>query len=356
MTRATKLLLGGAIVVLLGVTLLVGLGFDIPGPKIREKLGLVEKQRDAEPPCDPRTADDRTPDRPGPAKGRWRKEHPIPFGTDELRAAALAGRIYLAGGHSRDSASIARVDEFDPRTGRYERLPDMPQRLDHVAMVSHGDSIFVIGGWTDSIPTNQVWRYSTKARRWTEVASMHVSRGSPAAAVVDGRIYVAGGAPANTAKPHSSVEVYDIGADRWEFAPDIPTASHHNAAAVVGGQIYVVGGRTPGNFSLDAIQRLDPGRGNWTKLPPLPAGSGGLAAVEHDGRLIAIAGGDDPEGWVTSAVWQFDPNTEAWRRLPDLPIARHGHAAAVANGRIYVFGGSPCAGFGLTGDVRSLDP
>jgi N-acetylneuraminic acid mutarotase len=181
--------------------------------------------------------------------------------------------------------------------------------------------------------------------------------------VVADRLYAVSGAPRTFpelgAKPYSSLEIYDFRSGRWTPGPPIPTARHHTAAAVVAGKLYVAGGRVPDDFSDNAFERLDPRSGHWEKLPPLPLGAGGLAAVAARGKVVVIGGDDERNwtagrGWVTGSTWSFDPARSRWRRLPDLGVPRHAHAAAVAAGRIYVFGGATCPGFGRTDAAESL--
>ena len=174
-------------------------------------------------------------------------------------------------------------------------------------------------------------------------------------------LYVASGVTQGKLEgdPSATVEIFDLEQGRWLAAPDLPTPRHHSGAAVLDGKLYVAGGRRPGDFSLDAFERFDPDHNEWEALPPIPQGTGGPAVVATDEEVLVIGGGDDMgEGergpWVTRAAWAFDPDQERWRRLPNLHVARHGHAAAVSGDRVYVFSGSPCPGYGMTSSVESL--
>jgi N-acetylneuraminic acid mutarotase len=141
----------------------------------------------------------------------------------------------------------------------------------------------------------------------------------------------------------------------------MPTGRHHTAAAVLDGKLYVAGGRQVGDLSLDAFEAFDPETGDWSALAPLPEGVGAPALSAVGGRLVLTGGGDDTNwreggGWTTGAVWEYDPGADRWERLPDLRTARHGHASATLGDRVYVFRGAPCAGYGLTAETESLQP
>jgi len=353
---ATRRGLGIVVMGVLGLLLLVvlsGLGPNLPGPKLREIIGV------AEPPpvlkaCVPKPSGVRGPPSPKPAGGRWRRLPDAPYERDEVRAAAVGDTVFLANGHGPKTESIGRVETFDVRTRRYGRAPSTPVPLDHAGMVTYGGEIYVVGGYENGESSNRLFRYSPRSRRWSELPGMRVARGGMVAEVVGNRLYVAGGAEETDKEPTSIVESYSFASEEWRAEPDMPTPSQHVAGASLDGKLYAIGGRNPGDLSLDLFERFDPASGRWERLPALPFGSGGLAATATGDRVIAIAGGDDDEGWVTPAVWAFDPGAGRWSRLPDLRVPRHGHAATAARGQLLVFGGAPCARYGRTGAAESL--
>jgi hypothetical protein len=350
-----------AAAIVLGAVTVTGFGPSLPGPNVRELLGLTEK-RPTITECVPSAGRTRTPALPRPAHGSWRAEPPSPEARAELKAATLNGKIYLVGGQGPGGRSLATVVAFDPRTRRYEQVPDMPARIDHPLVTTHEGALYVVGGYVDSEPTGRAWRYAPGAG-WKELPDLDAGRGGLAGGVIQDRLFAVAGAPRTfpevRARPYASVEIYDLASGRWTTGPPIPTARHHTAASVLEGRLYVAGGRAPGEFSSSAFERYDPRSEKWEKLPALPMGSGGLELVTAGGSIVAI-GGDDEDGlyegrgWVTGAVWAFDPGRSDWRRLPDLRTPRHALAAAVAHGRIYAFEGSPCPGFGRISDAESL--
>ena len=65
------------------------------------------------------------------------------------------------------------------------------------------------------------------------------------AAVVNGKIYLMGGAGADN-KPFASVQVYDPATGTWAARANMPTARALFGASAVGGTIYAVGGTIVG--------------------------------------------------------------------------------------------------------------
>jgi len=76
--------------------------------------------------------------------------------------------------------------------------------------------------------------------------------------VVNGRIYVIGGAPAWVAVL-SAVEEYDSLDNRWVKRLDMPTARAFLSSSSINGKIYAVGGIAWGWQPLRTVEEYDPG-------------------------------------------------------------------------------------------------
>ena len=322
---------------------------------LRSILGLAE-----EGPCQPSLASVRLPDNAASEDGFWQLAESYPKARDEVRAAGVAGRIYVGTGltlSDGDFLSLDEIYEFDPRRGTYRTLPSVPARVDHAAFVEHRGSLYVIGGYVDGVPTSSVWKFSPKTGEWDALAPMRIRRGAPAAATIGGKIYVVGGSAQGFAgpRPIGDLEIYDIRSGTWTRGPSMTTPRHHHAAASANGRLVVVGGRSDDDLSFDGVEQFDPDKGEWSTLAPLPLGVGGLAVAAVGGQIVVAGGGDDEERWVTPATWALDLERNSWRRLADLNVARHGLAAAAVGPTVYIFGGAPCPGYGRTDVVESLD-
>ena len=95
--------------------------------------------------------------------------------------------------------------------------------------------------------------YDTATNRWAPAADLPTPRSVLSSSVIDGRIYVMGGAfhrgPTSsteelmrTSRTLSVVEVYDPASGRWKRAADLATAREWFSTSVVNGKVYVVGG------------------------------------------------------------------------------------------------------------------
>ncbi len=296
--------------------------------------------------------------------GSWAVVAPVPQGSDEIRAVGFGDRVVLGTGIDlllldEGFRSVRRMYMFDPARNSYTRLPDPPVRVDHPLLTAHGDDVYLVGGFTDGVATGRGWRFSAKARRWSELAPMPTARGALGGAVIGEQLYAVGGSPPayldRPVLPYRTLEILDLRTGRWRTGPAMRHGRHHLGVAAVGGSLYVVGGRGFTDFSLAYTERFDPRTGRWQTLAPLPQGAGGLSAVAVGDELVAIGGGDDRAEWVTGATWAYRPDDERWRRLPDLVRARHGHGAAAVGDRIYVFGGALCPGVGQSASAEMLE-
>jgi hypothetical protein len=361
LSRRTSLIGLSASLLLLVLTFVVatGVGPELPGPHMREILGL------SSPPLPDLCEYDPTEvyEPAGrPVAGHWRFEHDAPIPSPEAGAVAVGGYVYLVGGQAREGTEPTLL-RFDPRTGEYRREPDAPVAIDHPVVVAHDGEVILASGYVDGFePTNRIWAYSPQSRKWRELPPMRRARGAAAGAVVGDRLYIAGGTTkfGNENQPIDSLEIYDVDRNRGLRGPPMPTPRHHFGVGLVDGRLFFAGGRQPQHLALAAFEEFDPSSGRWRRMPDLPTGVGSPAVTAADGMVIVTGGGEDPihpgepGGWDTRASYAYELQRERWIRLPDMRKARHGHSIAVVGGKVYVFRGIPCPGYGEMSSAESL--
>ena len=177
---------------------------------------------------------------------------------------------------------------------------------------------------------------------WEIKQPMPTSRAGPQGGAIDGLLYVAGGAGNPSLCPISgctTLEVYDPSSDSWSTLAPMPTARSSPGAAVIGGRLYVAGG-FDGGPSLTTLEAYDPGSDSWDDtLAPMPAGRGNPAVAAFGGQLFVFGG--DSGGSGTTTVYVYDPSTDTWATKPAaIPAPMNGAAAAVIGNLIYLVGGT----------------
>ncbi|CAK9151361.1 unnamed protein product [Ilex paraguariensis] len=155
------------------------------------------------------------------------------------------------------------IECYNPSNNSWDIVTMIPGLIEnHIlkgfAMVSIGDSIYVIGGRlchkvvgrdpgdiveVDLEVLPSVLRYNVRTDSWSKCAPLAIPRFDFACTVCDNRIYVAGGqSTLASARGISSAEVYDTVLDEWRPLPNMSTLRYKCVGVTWRGKIHVVGG------------------------------------------------------------------------------------------------------------------
>jgi hypothetical protein len=149
----------------------------------------------------------------------------------------------------------------------------------------------------------------------------------PRSAVIDGNIYLCTGY-GGTGDPqdwdtHPLLAVYDPTTDTWTTRAELPFGRNDSETAVVDGRMYVMGGANAELFGringspvrIPDVIVYDPATDTWTDAPPMTMPRRGHRACSVDGTIYVIGGtvGQPPTGAVSSLVEVYDvtPATNA---------------------------------------------
>lgn len=295
---------------------------------------------------------------PTQAAQQWRQADAAskPTARHENGFVAVAGRLILLGGRGERPLEI-----YDPASGRWTRGEAPPFEIHHMQGVEFGGKLYVLGALTGKFPEEQpvpdILVYDPVADRWSKGPEIPPQRrrGASGVAVHDGIIYLVGG----NRRGHMSgyvawFDAFDPAAGRWTVLPDAPHARDHFHAAVVDGKLYAAGGRRSahdlGNALAQTVAQVDVydfKARRWSTLPaPLPTPRAGTASAVIDGRLAVIGGESMKHEHAHREVEAWDPKAGRWQSLPGLPVGRHGTQAATLDGKVYLAAGSGNRGGG----------
>ena len=162
------------------------------------------------------------------------------------------------------------------------------------------------------------------------------------AAVLDGKIYIAGGLDQGS-KATTHAYRYDPATDSWERIADLPAARHHMPLAVVHDTLYAVGGLAGSPFQGQAtLWAYSRDLNRWFARAPMPISRGASAAAEVDGQLVVVGGiRFVAVGGLVRGTAIYDPATDAWRRGTPIPTLRDHLTAQAVGGILYAIGGRP---------------
>ncbi len=169
-----------------------------------------------------------------------------------LLATVCKGEIYAIGGNAMDdpkhsgSVHLDRIEIFDPQTGHWSMGAPLPVKRQGPAVATVDDKIYVTAGIgskgdekAGALSDHQVFDPDTQ--EWSELAPIPTPRCDPGVVAVGRKIYTFGGWGGSQSY-HTVVEVYDIDADSWSTEESMPVRKAWMAAAEVDGRIFVMGG------------------------------------------------------------------------------------------------------------------
>jgi N-acetylneuraminic acid mutarotase len=183
-----------------------------------------------------------------PAQNTWTARTAMPAGSERAAAcvAALGSKIYLFGGAR--GGTVADASAYDVDADAWETLPELPESREHCVAAALGGKLYIASGRASGIGgfRPKTWAYDPAARSYQERTAIPTPRGGTAGSVVGGRLVIFGGEGSGTSTTgvFAQVEAYDPASDTWEALPDMLVPRHGLGAAVLDGRIYLPGGAT----------------------------------------------------------------------------------------------------------------
>ncbi len=214
-------------------------------------------------------------------------------------------------------------------------------------------------------PAMAMGRCRVPVNVWSQAAELPVRIQEIYPAVLDGRIYVAGGLAATHSENVDGIsDVLHVGdwseVSRcdfdWEARAALPEPRHHPNLVGHVDAVYAIGGfhAVEGGIwgMLATNTRYDPAMGTWTEMTPLPQPFAETCAVSLNG-MIHVATGRQPAGeanaqWTdhtdSGAHFVYDAASDSWHTAAPNPNPRNSAAGVVLNGRFHVVAGRTVGG------------
>ena len=124
-------------------------------------------------------------------------------------AAAVVGDKLVVVGGQNEKQLVPQTEVFDGQS--WKDAPDLPTPREHLAAVSDGFYVYTVGGRFLSADKNSAAfeRFDPQSGEWTKLVDMPTPRGSYGATFIDGRIVALGGE--EPTRVLDTAEMYDIG-------------------------------------------------------------------------------------------------------------------------------------------------
>ena len=221
-------------------------------------------------------------------------------------------------------------------------------RMMHSSTPLPNGKVLLAGGKSDadaySEPLSSVEIYDPSAKKWTAASDLILPRYRHTATLLpNGKVLVAGGAPAN----YASAEIYDSSSNSWSLAAPSPFGlSEHTATLLHDGKVLVVGGGGSAIYDPQQNVWLTITAPNMTKYR-----NGHSATLLKNGRVL-IVGGYNANYDSLSTAEIYDPTTNSWSAAGRLATIRYLHTATLLpNGKVLVHGGN----YGYWANVRTAE-
>ncbi len=226
---------------------------------------------------------------------RWTTGPALPIAVNHPAAAAVGDDVYVAGGFT-SGAATNRVFVLTKGATAWKEVAPMHVARAAAALLAVGHDLYAIGGLAGDVQIGQVERYDPKTGVWTDVSQMPRPR-NHVAGYVDGSLAcVAGGRLPATS---SAVDCFDTSTTTWKSDTSLPNPTSGAAAAQSNGVLAVAGGESSGETALvPLVQELR--GGSWVTEPMLVPRHGIAYAIFR--RRLWMCGGATAPGYHASTT------------------------------------------------------
>lgn len=126
---------------------------------------------------------------------RWSRLASMHSRREHVGEAVVDGRLYVLGGRAPYSLAVDTAERYDPIADRWERLAPMPVPAGGLSGVEEGGKIIAVAGGNDGAETvtSAVQEFDPASGEWSRLPDLRKARHGHGAAVVDDRLWVFGG-------------------------------------------------------------------------------------------------------------------------------------------------------------------
>lgn len=282
---------------------------------------------------------------------RWLANQALPQAVQRSAVTTDGRYIYAIGGRTTaaSSSTISNVRRYDPSANEWTSLAPLPIGLNAADVAHLNGKLYVPGGinpQTELEPRQFV--YDIAANTWTTAATPpgDVYLYATVADATRGVYYQLGGVSLSENVAVNAVRAYDPRTNTWSSLPSMNTARFAHEAALINGKLYVAGGSDTAS-TLTSVEVFDFSTQSWTALAPLPRARryaiNGLGEDETGRPLWFLAAGEEAAGTpALGNVEAYDFTANRWFTLDNsfnLPTARTALSGTLLNGFLYALGG-----------------
>jgi N-acetylneuraminic acid mutarotase len=220
------------------------------------------------------------------------KSLPVPL-YDLIGVTTIHGKLYVAGGVSTTGNCLKTLFVYDPATNSWTRKADMPRTGCHGVQANVLGQLYVYTLYTGSAAEPTLFAsYNPSTDKWVRrPIPDEVHQSWPVGGAINGKFYLTGGVDAS-GQADRVLQVYDPATRMWTKKSPIPTGRDGAFAAVVHGKLFVAGGVGLRDtwVMTDVVEAYDPLTDTWAAGPSMLAPRGFGASGWAGGKFFTIDG------------------------------------------------------------------
>lgn len=291
----------------------------------------------------------------GPAQETWQNQ-PYASGTSPAQRhengfVEVGGKFYLIGGRGTKPVNI-----FDPATNTWTAGAAPPLQLHHFQAVTYQNKIYVIaamtGNFPNEVPVDRIYIYDPASNQWSQgdIIPAARRRGSAGVILYKNKFYIGGGIVNGHIDGWSNLfDEYNPQTGTWTPLPNLPEARDHFHAALINGKMYFAGGRRTGasgtfGATISNVNVYDIESGTWSTPTQIPTPRAAGATIAFNGRLLIAGGEVGSSSQALTVVEVYDPALNSWTTKPAMNVGRHGTQMIAYGNRLVVAAGSTTQG------------
>jgi len=180
-------------------------------------------------------------------------------------ASTVGGSMIVTGGANGILRRLSSTMIYTEDAG-WEDFTPLPSPTNNHCQVTVGDSVYIVGGATNSGTTGDTYKLSMSTKQWVKQSSLNTPRYAHGCAEWDGEIIVVGGLGGGARL--SSVEKYDPVSNKWSILTPLPTNLTNSMQVLVwDNDLYVFGGYGIfGSLVNKKVYKLKKGEDTWEVL------------------------------------------------------------------------------------------
>lgn len=223
----------------------------------------------------------------------WSNKSPIPTARGEIGVVVYKKKIYTFGGWVGNKACDA-VEVYDIEKDTWKALSPLPKSMSMVSAVMIKDKFYILGATTGTTNAH-FYEYDPETNIYKSLPVFTISRGLIQLAIIDNKIYAAGGASYSNGMyhMHNNCDEYDPETNKWTEKTAIPVPVEAAGYLALDGKLHCFGGRTSMSFDYSCTNMhltYSPEKDIWESAEPLPVNMWGNQAIAINEKIYLIGG------------------------------------------------------------------